>query len=193
MLYILHDVRRKAGMRWTDSPDDWGRFLSTLDPHSGERILDIGAGVGDVAALVLKATPGAEVHAVDPSARKVSLARTSHPSVKSAVAGAERLPFPDSSFDRVYATMALHHFADLDAALKEIARVLKKGGVFIVLEIKPRSARGMLFRFFGRLRGEHMKMMKADLLKGKLASSGLFGPASSAMLGSGYLVRMSRV
>lgn len=178
-------------MGWTDSKPDWERFIGALSPGPGEKILDLGAGAGNVAALVFQASNGAEIYAADPRDERISRAKTEHPSIRSSVAGAEKLPYPDSNFDKVYTTMALHHFADLDASLREVARVLKRGGSFVILEVEPRSRLGVLFRFFGRLRGEHMKMMSQEELVKRIDALGLFRLRSSFIMDSGYLLLLT--
>lgn len=49
-------------------------------------------------------------------------------------ADAEALPFPDASFDLVTCRIAPHHFADVPAAVGEAARVLRPGGLFLLLD-----------------------------------------------------------
>jgi ubiquinone/menaquinone biosynthesis C-methylase UbiE len=171
---------------------DYGRFLEMLAPAEGERILDVGAGRGAVAGLVLGASKGGEVYAVDPDEKRVETMKRGFPLVKSSVAGAESLPFPDSHFDKVYSTMALHHFSDMDRAIGETSRVLKPGGSFVVLEVEPGSPMGRFYRFFGRLMGEHMNMMSEDRLVAKLTASGRFKAVRTEKQGSGYLVLLTR-
>lgn len=171
---------------------NWELFSDALSPASGERILDIGAGKGSVAQRVLEASKGAEVYAVEPNEKKVAAIKRNFPAIRSSVAGAESLPFPDSYFDKAYTTMALHHFADLDKALAELTRVLKPGGSFVILEVDPGSAKGMMFRFFGRIMGEHMNLMTEEQLKARLRSAEGFRVSHSAKMGSGYLVQLIR-
>lgn len=49
-------------------------------------------------------------------------------------ADAEQLPFADASFDRVTCRIAPHHFPDVAKAVQEIARVLKPGGLFLLID-----------------------------------------------------------
>jgi ubiquinone/menaquinone biosynthesis C-methylase UbiE len=167
-------------------------FLAALAPARGEKILDVGAGRGAVAARVLGFAPGSEVFAVDPNEKRVAAMRRDHPQLRSSVARAESLPFADSFFDKAYTTMALHHYSDLDAALRELARVLKPGGSFIVVEVDPRSAKGRLFGFFGRWTGEHLSLMSEKDLAAKLGSAAGFRLVSSLKLGSDYLIQLTR-
>jgi len=177
---------------WVNSKSDWDQFIGLLSPTPGERILDVGAGRGTVAGRIINERIMTSIYAVDPDEERVARMRRDFPKVNASVAAAERLPFPDAHFDKVYTTMALHHYADLDVALSEIGRVLKQGGAFVVLEVDPRSAKGMLFRFFGRLTGEHMNMMTEEELNARLGPSALFKKVRSIRQGSGYLVQLTR-
>jgi ubiquinone/menaquinone biosynthesis C-methylase UbiE len=171
---------------------DWEALLQMLSPANGQRILDVGAGKGTLAGIISRSTAGVEVYAVDPNARKVDGISRDHPEVKASTAAAESLPYPDAFFDKVYSTMALHHFADLDRALGEIARVLKAGGSFVVLEVEPGSAKGRLFRYFGKIMGERMSLMTENQLSAKLAGIKGLKVVGSAKAGSGYLIRLDR-
>jgi len=173
----------------TAKKSKWELFIGALDPAAGEKILDVGAGKGSIANRVLQESKGAEVYAVDPSEKRVALMRRDYPALKSSVAGAESLPFPDSFFDKAYTTMALHHYNDLARALKELRRVLKTGGCFVVLEVDPASAQAMMFRFFGRLTGEHMNFLSEEQLVSRLEAEQGFRVGSSARLESRYIVR----
>lgn len=171
---------------------DWETFLSILAPGSGERILDIGAGDCSKAARVLQVSNGSELYAVDPSEKRIALAKREHSQVRSSVASAESLPFPDSYFDKAYSTMALHHFSDLDRALGEVVRVVRPGGSYVILEVEPRSPLGRLFRFFGRLTGEKMQIMTEEQLLARLGHATGLRVARSVGLGSRYLVQLVR-
>ncbi len=186
---------REGGRKQTTlgaSQSKWDYFLGALAPGSSEKILDIGAGKGSIANRVLRASNGGEVFAVDPSAKRVEAIRRDFPEIKSNVAGAESLPYPDSYFDKAYATMALHHFADLDKALAEVARVLKPGGSFVVVEVDPRSMKGALFRFLGRIGGERMNMMTVEEFSARLGAVEALKVSRSIRVGSGYLVKLVR-
>ena len=164
-----------------------------LVPSAGERILDIGAGKGDVAERVMEASNGAEVHAVEPNGKRVASMKRNHPAIRSSVASAETLPNADAFFDKAYTTMALNNFTDIDAALREAARVLKQGGSFVILEVEPHSAAGRLFRFFGRLAGEHFTKMTEEQLLSRLRTAKGLEVVTSTKLGSSYLIQLRRL
>ncbi len=169
----------------------WDEFISFLAPGSGEKILDIGAGDCENADLVLRTSGGAEVYAIDPDEKKIARSKGEHPTVKSQVAAAESIPFPDSYFDKAYSTMALHHFADLDRSLDEIARVLKHGGSYVVLEVEPGSLLGRIFRFLEKLLGERINIVTLPQLVVRFESAE-FNVVRSKSLGSRYLLQVTR-
>ena len=49
---------------------------------------------------------------------------------------AQQIPFPDGSLDLVVSTMSLHHWSDPVSVLNEIARVLRPGGSFLILDLR---------------------------------------------------------
>jgi len=101
----------------------------------GLRVLEIGCGMGTDGAQFAKA--GADYTGVDLTNAAVELARkrfeVSGLKGEFRVADAERLDFPDKSFDLVYSHGVLHHTPDIEAAVREIHRVLKPGGRAIVM------------------------------------------------------------
>ena len=172
---------------------DWAALLQMLSPQSGERILDVGAGKGELADQISRIAADIEVYAIDPNPKKVEAIIRDRPSVKASTSSVESLPFPDAYFHKVYTTMALHHYADLDKALKEIGRVLKPGGSFVVLEVEPNSAKGRIFRLSGRIMGEHMTLMSAGQLSKRLDSSKDLKVIKTETAGAGYLILLLRV
>lgn len=101
----------------------------------GLRVLEIGCGMGTDGAQFAKA--GADYTGIDLTDAAVELARkrfqVSGLKGEFRVADAERLDFPDASFDLVYSHGVLHHTPDIEAAVREIHRVLKPGGRAIVM------------------------------------------------------------
>jgi SAM-dependent methyltransferase len=104
-------------------PDDAVAFLVGTQQR---RVLDLGAGTGLLAEVVLRA--GHEVVAVDPSAEMLAQLSARLPAVHTVVGGAEAVPVPDGSVDAVVAGQAAHWF-DVAPAAREIRRVLRPGGV----------------------------------------------------------------
>jgi SAM-dependent methyltransferase len=93
--------------------EDLDLVVEWCEPAEGVTVLDVATGGGHVARRLREA--GATVVTVDPA-----------PGMQAdVIAPAEHLPFDDSSFDAVACRVAAHHFADVLAAVKEMARVAK--------------------------------------------------------------------
>lgn len=106
----------------------------------GMKVLDVGIGTGLVArrAAEIVGDP-ALITGLDPSAGMLRNAKL--PEGVTLIEGyAEKIPFPDASFDFLSMGYALRHISDLSVAFGEFHRVLKPGGRFCLLEItRPRS------------------------------------------------------
>lgn len=102
------------------------QLLDAAGVKAGTRALDVGTGPGELAARA--ADRGASVVGVDASEAMLSLARRKHPEVEFRLGDAERLPFPDASFDAVMAGFVLLHIGRPDRALAEFTRILVDGG-----------------------------------------------------------------
>ena len=120
----------------------WKRFaISMAGLQPGQRVLDLAGGTGDMTALMAPEV-GADGHIVlsDINAAMLRngrgnlLDRGISGNVTFAQANAERLPFPDNSFDLVTMAFGLRNVTDKQAALEAIYRVLRPGGRLLVLE-----------------------------------------------------------
>lgn len=104
-----------------------------LGASPGRRILDVGCGLGgDAAAMARLVAPGGTVVGVDGSRSMIDAARERHGAVEGLsfeVADAADLPFDDASFDACRIDRVLQHIADPGPVVREMARVLRPGGV----------------------------------------------------------------
>jgi ubiquinone/menaquinone biosynthesis C-methylase UbiE len=107
---------------------------AALVPLAGKYVLDIGCGGGVLARSL--SDRGARVAGVDPNGDALSLARQAVPGGTFYQAGAEAMPFADSSFDGAIFLNSLHHVSKLamHQALREAARVTKPAGPIVVIE-----------------------------------------------------------
>jgi demethylmenaquinone methyltransferase/2-methoxy-6-polyprenyl-1,4-benzoquinol methylase len=113
----------------------WRRFLvSRVDAGPGDTVLDVATGTGAVARELMR-QKGCSVVGLDQSPEMLAEARKRLGSSVQLVEGtAERLPFPDSSFDGLTFTYLLRYVADPAATLRELARVVRSGGTVAALE-----------------------------------------------------------
>jgi demethylmenaquinone methyltransferase/2-methoxy-6-polyprenyl-1,4-benzoquinol methylase len=118
----------------------WKSFaVSIARPRPGERVLDVATGSGDLAAaLCRKVIPGGEVWITDINRRMLERGRDrlldAGLAVPAVQCDGERLPFPGAYFDCVTVGFGLRNMTRKEAALAEMARVLKPGGRLVVLE-----------------------------------------------------------
>ena len=112
----------------------WRRVTALAARPSGARVLDVAAGTGNVARELL--ARGAEhVTALDLSLPMLAVGAARGGGSISWVNGdAQRLPFPDASFDAVTISFGLRNLADPEAALREFARVTRADGRLVVCE-----------------------------------------------------------
>ena len=100
---------------------------------AGQQVLEIGCGTGNLSLRAKRAQPGIQLIGSDPD--PLALARAQRKArgldgVRFERAYAQRLPYPDATFDRVLSSLMLHHL-DQDtkaAAVAEVQRVLRPGG-----------------------------------------------------------------
>jgi ubiquinone/menaquinone biosynthesis C-methylase UbiE len=103
-----------------------------LVPHltPGQRILDVGCGPGSLTADIVAHAPGCEMQAIDASPDVIALATAHHGAVASFATGdVYAIDAPDATFDVVHAHQVLQHLDDPVAALREMRRVTRPGGV----------------------------------------------------------------
>jgi demethylmenaquinone methyltransferase/2-methoxy-6-polyprenyl-1,4-benzoquinol methylase len=118
----------------------WKAFaVSIARVRAGERVLDVASGSGDLArAFARRVGPSGLVCATDINGAMLACGRDrlldAGCLAPAAQCDAEQLPFPAASFDCVSVGFGLRNMTRKDAALAEMARVLKPGGRLVVLE-----------------------------------------------------------
>jgi arsenite methyltransferase len=110
-------------------------ILDALNLDHGERVLEVGSGSGILASEMLEIV-GASGHVcgIDSSGPMVKLAEEICPNGRFIEGDATALPVEDLSFDVVTASQVLCFIADVDKALSEMFRVLKRGGRLVILD-----------------------------------------------------------
>lgn len=126
----------------------WRRHAVSLlrtDDHS--RVLDIAAGTGDLSILIAERLPDARVTGIDLSegmteiGRKKAASRGLSERITFETGDCLALPYADASFDCITCAYGVRNFEVLAAGYREMCRVLRPGGLLVVLELStPRSA-----------------------------------------------------
>jgi demethylmenaquinone methyltransferase/2-methoxy-6-polyprenyl-1,4-benzoquinol methylase len=155
---------------------EWRRYVvETVAPPVNGRALDVGTGTGDFLPLLASWMPGGTVVGVDfclpmmqAGIAKRDTATDCHPPLAtkmktephptcnmSFVAGdALQLPFPDDFFDAITTGFTIRNVTDIDAALREMWRVARPGGVMACLEVaRPHH---LLLRMFHQVYFRHI-------------------------------------
>jgi SAM-dependent methyltransferase len=135
-----------------------GAALDLLDPHPGERILDVGCGEGTLSRRI--AERGATVLGIDNSPEMVAAARAK--GVDALLLAAEDMQF-FGEFDAAFSNATLHWVLDKEQAARAIFRALKAGG-----------------RFAGEMGGEGNIARLREALDEELVIRGYVPPAESA-------------
>lgn len=124
------------------------RAAAIIKAHNPTRILDVATGSGDLALALQKACPSAQVTGtdfcqpmLDQAARK-GLADL-------VLADALALPFPDSTYDALTVAFGLRNMEDWTVAIRELTRVIRPGGLILILDfsVPPPPLRG-IYRFY---------------------------------------------
>jgi SAM-dependent methyltransferase len=129
------------GPLWGARPADWAlsedRQVPTYEAalrhvglDRGEKVLDVGCGVG--AFLRLVDERGGEPHGIDASNSLIAFARTRLPGADLRVGEMEQLPWNDNSFDLVTGFNSFFFATDMVAALREAGRVAKPGAPVVI-------------------------------------------------------------
>jgi ubiquinone/menaquinone biosynthesis C-methylase UbiE len=126
--------------------------LEAFLPRTGDRLIEVGAGFGRLAD---EYSGYREVVLLDRSGVQLAAARErigDDPRYVTVEGDAFHLPFPDASFDAAVCVRVIHHFDDPRAAIAEMARVLRPGGVLILESSNKRNLKAIALYLLRRQR-----------------------------------------
>lgn len=113
------------------------RFVARVKPRSGEEILDMAGGTGDVAFRMARRGADVTVADINPDMLAIGMERAKAGGIEGLSwkqENAEGLTFEDSTFDAYTIAFGIRNVTDIPAALREAHRVLRRGGRFYCLE-----------------------------------------------------------
>ena len=116
------------------------KVVQMVKDHRPETVLDIATGTGDLAIQIAETADAKKIVGLDLSegmlkvGRKKIMSKNLQTQIEMIQGDSEALPFEDNSFDVITVAFGVRNFETLELGLSEIYRVLKKGGLFIVLE-----------------------------------------------------------
>lgn len=133
-----YDLSAKAYHNWRTKANPHGWFynellempstLELLGNVNGKKLLDFGCGTGIYAKLLTK--KGAKISGFDISPEMLEIAKNENPKLNLKLGSGYKIPFKEK-FDIVLASLVVHYLQDWNKMLKEVKRVLKKGGEFV--------------------------------------------------------------
>lgn len=141
--------------------------------RQGQRVLNFGSGTGTLLAMIKERFPGVEATGLDIDEKVISIAKkkTSQLGVSIDLCGGGLFPYKDERFCTVVTSFVLHHLdkPQKEVALKEVLRVLKKGGGFYIADFgPPKSFLAKVVSNFLRLfeaTGDNIKGLIPECLK----------------------------
>jgi ubiquinone/menaquinone biosynthesis C-methylase UbiE len=120
----------------------------------GQRILDIGCGTGTFAVMAKQLYPAVDIIGLDPDPKALARARQKakkgRVSIRFDRGFADTLEYPSDTFDSVFSSFMFHHLesSNRERTLREVARVLKVGGRFLLLDFEAsESGHGLMHLF----------------------------------------------
>jgi malonyl-CoA O-methyltransferase len=133
-LKIKSDFNNEVGIYSPSIDANDGRaneILSFFGDLKGKKTLDVGCGKCRYSKILLERFPDAQYYGIDVSEEMLQSAPKE---VKTTVGTMLAIKYPDGFFDNVFSVEALEHAVNIEAAIKEIARVLKKGGKIVIID-----------------------------------------------------------
>lgn len=187
-------------MKITGHNKTLAELVEHIDLQSGEGLLDIGGGTGQILEE-LPRDMGIKVVIADPSEAMLSKAKKRMADLKTGdgagrklnlqadlvEATGDALPLADNSFDHVTIADALHHFNDIEATFTEVRRVLRPGGKLHIMEFDPGTFFTKFISAAEGLAGEPANFYKPEVL-GAMAEAAGFSYSYKYITGSIYIL-----
>ncbi|WP_263833130.1 DVU_1556 family methyltransferase [Sulfurospirillum oryzae] len=156
------ETLRPGGFKLTDKAVDFCAL------RKQDRILDLGCGMGATASYLYK-NHGIKVVGIDPSEKLLAVAKAKNPFATFISGSGDSLPFENESFECVLAECTLSLMNDLHVTLKEVFRVLEKGGWFVINDVYAKNPETISqldnFSITSCMRGMHDLLSLKEMLE----------------------------
>ena len=148
-MYLLNDQKEHIRLDEQNSMEVYSvsEELSNISISPDDKIMDAGCGHGAITDELLK-KGATNIIGVDGSEERIknySLKYENTSYIKSEISKLENLPFEDNTFDKIFCRFVLHHVTGPSKILNEYKRVLKKGGLLVLVD-----SDGILFNIYSR-------------------------------------------
>ncbi len=138
-----------------------------------ESILDVGCGTGRFLRQAAQRWPGASLIGVDPAEGMIEMARRLTPGATFYVSMAEELPLPGASVDVAVTTLSFHHWSDQAAGVREVARVLRPGGRFFLVDASTPAWMQKFVRLLNPYNPHPSRFLTPDAMRTLFEQAGL--------------------
>lgn len=150
--------------------------LKVIKPVDGP-VLDIGCHSGTFTSKILSLIGSKKIYGIDVSQPAIFLAKKRIPYGNFRVGDAQKLPFKSNFFEATFCLEVLEHIDDPVAVLREISRVLKKGGYAVLLVPSDNKLFKIIWFlwtfYYPHWRHAHVQSFKDDSLEGAVKLAGL--------------------
>lgn len=159
---------------------------------TGSKFLDVACGTGEIIYRLAGKYPGIDFTGVDFTQEMVETAKrkTEHlKNIRIINSDASELPFEDKTFDFVLCSDALHHFSEPELSIKEIGRVVKDGGCFLLVD--PAANTGfqkIMVNLIGRILELANKYYSQEEMKKLLGNSGFTVERNFVYTGNNFVI-----
>jgi len=171
---------------------DWGLTHVAVGPR--DTVLDIGCGGGRTVAKLAAMVREGRVSGIDHSDASVAVSRKTNAAAHNVEifhGSVSALPFPDATFDVATAVETHYYWPDLVANLREVLRVLKPGGTFVLIaEAYKGGKHEKVMQQFERI--AHVKLLRPDEHREVLASAGFSDVQVDELRDKGWICATGR-
>ncbi|MFE0649748.1 class I SAM-dependent methyltransferase [Streptomyces sp. NPDC059534] len=154
---------------------DWTRLIGSFTDRPAPAIVEVGAGTGMFCAAMARRLAPSAVVGIDPSAAMLAEAVRHHagPGVHYVRGAAEALPVRSGAFDLALLSRMIHHLPDRPRAARELARVLRPGGVVVVRTTFRERLDALVYDYWPRLRElDRKRFPSADEIREDFTGAG---------------------